>query len=397
MDLLALLSNAAASSSPVSVTSSQPAQKPNPIQDQSNAGRMLLDSLLRYSSFPFTEPHAISDPRHSSTAPQPPTQRTAESERSLPRQELPLPPLSAEPPLPQQHAQQASRKTAFDFVSPMDAFQSPSVSNPPSSLPKRNKTLISETPENNPNAYNNPPQTSSPIHGDYTMSSGTAVEAQDASGDTTKRKSIDLLEQLTRAAPISHQPINPNESAFVPPMTYGAQQSSQPSSIPYRGQSGSASTPPAIIPRDQSPGLMGQTPPSGSPAMGMPGPVLVGQSQAPNPARASPTFKNRMGGSLSKKDWKSKNAGDFLKSRSPAGPQSFTMDLSLPLAATSASSDRLHITPIALLKLESIYVPGCTIGVSHWIAYAMTKGMFFFPLLLNLTPFSRSSAPHCPR
>lgn len=241
----------------------------------------------------------------------------------------------------------------------MDAFQPPSATNPPSSLPKRTKTLESEPSGANPITYNPPQTTSSPLHGDYNASAG---ESQDGVGET-KRKSIDLLEQLTRAAPpISHQPI---ESAFVPPMTYGAP---QPGPGPYRGPSGSASTPPAILPRDQSPGLLGQTPPSTSPALG---PVLVGQNQASNPARASPTLKPR---GLAKKDWKSKNAGDFLKTRSPAGPQSFTMDLSLPLAATSASSDRLHITPIALLKLESIYVPGCTIGVSHWIAYAMTKG-----------------------
>jgi hypothetical protein len=51
IDLLALLSNAAISSnSPSSVTSSQPVQKPTSAPDQSNAGRMLLDSLLRYLS-----------------------------------------------------------------------------------------------------------------------------------------------------------------------------------------------------------------------------------------------------------------------------------------------------------------------------------------------------------
>ena len=129
------------------------------------------------------------------------------------------------------------------------------------------------------------------------------------------------------------------------------------------------------MPRDQSPALMGQTPPSTSPGYSMSGPVMSNQMQALGQSRASPTSKGgRPGGNTGKKDWKKGGANEFLKSRSPAGPQSFTLDLSLPLAANSASSDRLHITPIALLKLESIYVPGCTIGVSHWIAYAMTKG-----------------------
>jgi hypothetical protein len=45
MDLLAMLSNPANNASPASVSSSQPVQKQNP--DQANAGRMLLDSLLR--------------------------------------------------------------------------------------------------------------------------------------------------------------------------------------------------------------------------------------------------------------------------------------------------------------------------------------------------------------
>jgi hypothetical protein len=123
--------------------------------------------------------------------------------------------------------------------------------------------------------------------------------------------------------------------------------------------------------------LLGQTPPSTSPPVHI-FPGSIATAQASIPARASPTFRNRTnnGNTGKKGDWKPKTN---FTTKSPAGPQSFTLDLSLPLAATSASSDRLHITPIALLKLESIYVPGCTIGVSHWIAYAMTKGEFDYP------------------
>jgi hypothetical protein len=276
----------------------------------------------------------------------------------------------------QQSQPQPVRKTAFDFVSPMDAFQQPpSAVNPNAALPKR-KPVPSESSEGHPSSSGMPQSSTSPLR-DATLGGETAVGSQDGDAGTTKRKSIDLLEQLTRAAPLTHPPVEQQTSIPPPLMNYAspAQQSQQ---MPggYRPQP-QVPTMESMMPRDQSPALMGQTPPSTSPGFSMSGPVMQNQMQANAQSRASPTSKGRTAQNPSKKDWKSKNGGnDFLKSRSPAGPQSFTLDLSLPLAATSASSDRLHITPIALLKLESIYVPGCTIGVSHWIAYAMTKGSF---------------------
>ena len=279
----------------------------------------------------------------------------------------------------QQSQPQPTRKTAFDFVSPMDAFQQPpSAVNPNAPLPKR-KPVPSESSEGHPSSSGMPPGSSSPFR-DVTLGGDTAVGSQDGDAGTTKRKSIDLLEQLTRAAPLTHQTMAPVEqqTSMPPPMMNYASPAQQPQQMPggYRPQP-QVPTMESMMPRDQSPALMGQTPPSTSPGFNMTGPIMQNQMQTNAQSRASPTAKGRAGQNPSKKDWKSKNGGnDFLKSRSPAGPQSFTLDLSLPLAATSASSDRLHITPIALLKLESIYVPGCTIGVSHWIAYAMTKGSF---------------------
>jgi hypothetical protein len=287
----------------------------------------------------------------------------------------------------QQSQPQPPRKTAFDFVSPLDAFQQPpSAMNPNASLPKR-KPVPSETSEGRPSSSGMPPNTTSPPR-DATLGGEAAVGGQD--GDTTKRKSIDLLEQLTRAAPLTHQTMAPVEqqTSMPPPMMNYTSPAQQPQQMSggYRPQP-QVPAMESMMPRDQSPALMGQTPPSTSPGFSMSGPITQNQMQATAQSRASPTAKGRAGPNPPKKDWKSKNGGnDFLKSRSPAGPQSFTLDLSLPLAATSASSDRLHITPIALLKLESIYVPGCTIGVSHWIAYAMTKGSFFsFDLCIQPT------------
>jgi len=254
----------------------------------------------------------------------------------------------------------------------MDAFQQPPPGmNPNAALPKR-KPVPAELSEGHLPPSGAPPSTTAPLR-DASLSGETTTGSQEGETGTTKRKSIDLLEQLTRVAPLTHQTMAPVEQIPIPAsmMTYAspAQQPQQMQSG-YRPQPQVPTAVESMMARDQSPALMGQTPPSTSPGFPMPGPVSA-------QLRASPTSKGRGGPNPVKKDWKSKNGGnDFLKSRSPAGPQSFTLDLSLPLAATSASSDRLHITPIALLKLESIYVPGCTIGVSHWIAYAMTKGAF---------------------
>ncbi|KAG8763393.1 hypothetical protein FRC11_004161, partial [Ceratobasidium sp. 423] len=49
-------------------------------------------------------------------------------------------------------------------------------------------------------------------------------------------------------------------------------------------------------------------------------------------------------------------------------------DVSVALDPIKASADGISIMPIALLKLDSIYLPGTTIAASYFIAYAMTKG-----------------------
>lgn len=36
--------------------------------------------------------------------------------------------------------------------------------------------------------------------------------------------------------------------------------------------------------------------------------------------------------------------------------------------------DAVKWTPIALVKQDSVFLPGSTIGATHWVAYAMTRG-----------------------
>lgn len=61
--------------------------------------------------------------------------------------------------------------------------------------------------------------------------------------------------------------------------------------------------------------------------------------------------------------------------RAIAPAPTYILDVTAPLESTSAPPGLTAVTPIALLKLENLYVQGTTIAVSGFIAYAMTRGM----------------------
>jgi hypothetical protein len=58
---------------------------------------------------------------------------------------------------------------------------------------------------------------------------------------------------------------------------------------------------------------------------------------------------------------------------SPA-PQGIVFDVSQPLDDIQAPRDAVKSTAIALVRVDSTFLPGTTIGATHWVAYAMTKG-----------------------
>jgi hypothetical protein len=62
------------------------------------------------------------------------------------------------------------------------------------------------------------------------------------------------------------------------------------------------------------------------------------------------------------------------KNRQPSLAPTYTLDVLSPLSSLLAPPGLSQVTPIALLKLENLYLPGTTIGVSGFIAYAMTRG-----------------------
>lgn len=57
-----------------------------------------------------------------------------------------------------------------------------------------------------------------------------------------------------------------------------------------------------------------------------------------------------------------------------AQAQTIVFDVSQPLEEIQAPRDAVKSTAIALVKVDSTFLPGTTIGATHWVAYAMTKG-----------------------
>lgn len=57
--------------------------------------------------------------------------------------------------------------------------------------------------------------------------------------------------------------------------------------------------------------------------------------------------------------------------------QNIVFDVSQPLDEIQAPRDFVKSTAIALVRQDSVFLPGTTIGATHWVAYAMTKGELF--------------------
>ena len=57
--------------------------------------------------------------------------------------------------------------------------------------------------------------------------------------------------------------------------------------------------------------------------------------------------------------------------------QTIIFDVSQGLDEIQAQHESVKSTAIALVKVDSTFLPGTTIGATHWVAYAMTKGMFY--------------------
>ncbi|KAG8694949.1 hypothetical protein FRC09_009498, partial [Ceratobasidium sp. 395] len=162
------------------------------------------------------------------------------------------------------------------------------------------------------------------------------------------------------------------------PHAYGAYQSppvKPRTPDPYQNQPQPQPQPPNQNNRDQLPPRYKQPSP-------IPGHVHPGQagSGSEGGKQGSPV-------SLSRRDMSPARGGTVRTKRERGEPRKKTgmgsgssssevieFDVSVTLESIKAPQDGISIMPIALLKLDSIYLPGTTIAASYFIAYAMTKG-----------------------
>jgi hypothetical protein len=189
-----------------------------------------------------------------------------------------------------------------------------------------------------------------------------------------KRKSVEnLIEQLTRSqAPYSSaQPPSPSYDPYNTADEYSQVDANQ--SAPQ--QQSRPMPPPPLPPK---PTLVSS--PRASP------PKLPVQQQPPRQGRSAespqpipPVRRDKEGSPGPRSNWKNDNRAKPVNKGKPQSspspqPQTIVFDVSQPLDEIQAHRDAVKSTAIALVKQDPVFLPGTTIGATHWIAYAMTRG-----------------------
>lgn len=243
----------------------------------------------------------------------------------------------------------------FDFVSPFDALSSTSTT---SSVKKKPV----------PSA---PTGTSS---GDDTWTTGSM-------GADPKRKSIEnLMDQLTMGGQVpQQQPLQPPLMTDPPHLynPYGSHPADDYSQTDLLR--GAGAPPPPLPPKPPRVPSPPRTPPK---SIGRSGyqqaePTVqapIGRNQESSPGPRSGNWKSSgQEGRAKGASGKSKNQGASSTSQQQQ-PQSIVFDVSQPHSDIQASPELIKSTAIALVKQDPVFLPGTTIGVTQWVAYAMTRG-----------------------
>ncbi|KAI6126276.1 hypothetical protein EV401DRAFT_2207222 [Pisolithus croceorrhizus] len=266
-------------------------------------------------------------------------------------------PQSMSLPQAQQPAPSSPPKPMFDFVSPFDVFSS-------TTAPAVKKKPVPA----------GPPSSSSGNEDSWTSASLGSL------GVDSKRKSVEnLIDQLTRGqGPYGPgQPPSPSYEPYNTADEYSHVEPNQP--IPQ--QQRAAPPPPPLPPKP------GRASPRASPPKALVQPMQPHQqhrpqgrsTESPVGQPAPPSRKDKDGSPGPRPTWKSDNrvkAGVKGKAQTspPAQPQTIIFDVSQPLEEVQAPRDAVKSTAIALVKQDFVFLPGTTIGATHWIAYAMTRG-----------------------
>jgi hypothetical protein len=262
----------------------------------------------------------------------------------------------------QRQADSPARKSLFEFITPFDAL----ASTPTSSQVKKKPV---------PNL----------------IAPGPQADEQWSSIPDPKRKSVEnLMEQLSRGQGSSFQPVQAMQDHSGPYQSY------IPADDPYQAEHKGYSRP--LPPQPQTANQISS--PRSSPPKPQPPPVAqrhqrrsnespVGQFISPQNQRdkeSSPVprgswkgyERGRVGGKVKSPQYVPMFVENIIPSheKTRAQLQTIIFDVSQPLDEIQAPRDAVKSTAIALVKVDSTFLPGTTIGATHWVAYAMTKGCF---------------------
>ncbi|KAL4250457.1 Enhancer of mRNA-decapping protein 4 C-terminal domain-containing protein [Abortiporus biennis] len=242
----------------------------------------------------------------------------------------------------QQRPPSPARRSMFDFVSPFDALQG-STTGQVKRKPPPPQTTNAEEP------WGTPP----PVD--------------------PRRKSVEnLMDQLiTRGgqAPTagppsisSFDPYAPNEET-TPQADPSLPRTSRPLP-PYPNQITSS---PRSSPPKPPPAQRQQRRSADSPIGPIPGQNQYQPSQRDKEGSPLPQGGYRYGGAV-------KGNGPKGKSSPNGQSQTIVFDVAQPLDEIQAPRDAVKSTAIALVRVDSTFLSGTTIGATHWVAYAMTRG-----------------------
>ncbi|EPT05944.1 hypothetical protein FOMPIDRAFT_1026825 [Fomitopsis schrenkii] len=329
------------------------AQRSGGINSSESQGKLLLEQLMSGNAPRYNYP----EPLYPSIAPNPPgpsppyvtnTSETGAHHDAgdvAPSEAPPIaygPPtadLLGPPPAREQRAPSPARTQFEAFVSPFEALA------------------------NTSGAKRKPPPSQQP-----SMQSSAEEFSFPSLTIDPKRKSVEnLMEQLTRGqapqpASVQQQQQFPSYDPYAPSddLMQQAEPAQARASRPLPPQPAHAPSPPRASPPKQQVQVRQQQRRSAESPLG---PVAYG------PAPGSGTgYRN--GGSEG-----SRRGGIKNKNISPSSqPQSIVFDVSQPLEEVQAPRDAVKTTAIALVKVDATFLPGSTIGATHWVAYAMTKG-----------------------
>lgn len=284
---------------------------------------------------------------------------------------------SAPPPPPPQQQQQppSPRKSMFEFISPFDHLSSSS------SIKKK------------------------PVPQPPSISSGNEDSGSWSNITDPKRQSVDnLLEHLTRgtAPPPPPPQAPPAYESYLSGSDFSQGEQQQPSRAPP------PPLPPKPVPNrttsPRSPPKTHQRPqvrPAESPAgqvASAPLPLTVAPSRRDKESSPGPRGgyrKNPAGQAKFNNKSQSSPRQIYLYPCDIQGaeilffspqPQSIVFDVSQSLDEIQAPRDSVKSTAIALVKQDSVFLPGTTIGATHWVAYAMTRGklLYFFQQISSM-------------